>query len=417
MALNFPPLDLAAAHAEVVALLDGARDIVLARVEDTAPTWTLDRGWRDYLLAIPETDLERADTLGVAAWFVNDPACPSSLRMLSERTLAVTIPRLPGDVPPVDFPFMNIRKRGQVAAILRLLREGFSGLSEIVDVGAGRGQLTARASSALSIPALGLERDPERVAVATALAGDLPVRFVTADVLSPTDNPLLSLPRTPNRLLMALHGCGELGDALVTTAAATRASVLLLGCCPQKIRGTDRMSLVAGGPSFPKEILGLANVLSRAVGVEGDLGLALATKEARLALRYLLAARGTDIPAGEEMRGVNRRKANAGFAGFAQAVCQVRGFPPPTVGEITAAASEAHAHYLARRRLSLPRSMLGRPLEIFIALDRALYLRHHGYDARVVELFPATDSPRNLAVIGHLGRLGHLGTGPAFPGS
>jgi len=146
--------------------------------------------------------------------------------------------------------------------------------------------------------------------------------------------------------------------------------------------------------------LGLGNVLSRTVGVESDLGLSLATKEARLALRNLLAARGMAIPAGEEMRGVNRRKVNEGFAGFAQAVCQVRGFSPPTPDEITTAARAAHAHYVAQRRLSLPRSMLGRPLEIFIALDRATYLQKRGYDAQVVELFPTTDSPRNLAVIG-----------------
>jgi hypothetical protein len=313
----------------VVALLDDARDIVLSRVEAMSPGWAEARGWQAYLLGISEADLERADTEGIAAWFLGDPACPTSLRQLAERTAEVTslVPVLPGQPPAVDFPFMNTRKRGQVAAILRVLREVFPAPSEIVDVGAGRGQLTTQASSALSVTAIGLERDPERVAVATALARDLPVRFVTADVLSPTENPLLSMPPDPRRLLMALHGCGELADALVTAAVATRAAVLLLACCPQKIRGQQRMALMPGGPTWPREILGLANVMARTQGIEGDLKQALATKKSRLALRYMLAARGTTIPAGEEMRGVNRRKANAGFAVFAQAVCQVRGFP------------------------------------------------------------------------------------------
>jgi hypothetical protein len=176
--------------------------------------------------------------------------------------------------------------------------------------------------------------------------------------------------------------------------------VLLLACCPQKIRGPQRVALLPGGPTLPKKILGLANVLSRSQGIEGQLRQALATKESRLALRDLLAARGTTIPAGEEMRGVNRRTANAGVAAFAQAVCQVRGLPAPTPAEIAAAAAQAHAHYLDQRRLSLPRSMLGRALEIFLALDRALYLQRHGYATQVVELFPAAYSPRNLAVLG-----------------
>jgi len=393
---------LTAAYADVVALLADARDIVFERAEGTAPWWAVERGWGDYLLGISEAALERADALGIARWFVSDPLCPPSLHALAGRSLAVTarIPSLPREAASVDFPFMNVRKRGEVAAILRLLREVFSDLSEIVDVGAGRGQLTTRAAAALSVPTLGLERDPQRVAVATALAGNLPVRFLTADVLSPTDNPLLSLPAKPDRLLMALHGCGELGDALIEAAVATRSSVLLLGCCPQKIRGQQRDALLVGGPSFPRKILGLANVLSRTEGIEGELRCALATKEARLALRYLLAARGTSVPAGEEMRGVNRRKANAGFAGFAQAVCAVRGLPLPTPSELAAAATQAHAHYLAQRRLSLPRSMLGRPLEIFLALDRARYLESHGYGVHVVELFPVATSPRNLAVVG-----------------
>ncbi len=395
-------IDLAAAHACAVALLGDAWDIVLSRVEAMAPDWALARGWRAYLLSISEANLERADTEGIAAWFLGDPTCPASLRELADRTVELTslLPSPLDDPPAVDFPFMNARKRGQVATILRVLRESFPTLSEVVDVGAGRGQLTTQASAALSVTAIGLERDPERVAVATALAGDLPVRFVTADVLSPTENPLLALPPDPHRLLIALHGCGELADALVTAAVATRAAVLLLACCPQKIRALRRTALAPGGPTLPREILGLANVLARTQGIEGDLRQALATKEARLALRYLLAARGTTIPAGEEMRGVNRRKANAGFAVFARAVCQVRGFPSPRPDEIAAAAEQAHVHYLAQRRLSLPRSMLGRPLEIFLALDRALYLQRHGYHTQVVELFPVAYSPRNLAVLG-----------------
>ena len=402
MSLVLSRIDLSAAYAEVAALLADARDIVLERVEGTAPMWAVARGWQDYLLGIAEADLERADSLGIARWFLSDPLCPPSLHALAGRCLAVTalIPTLPGDAEPVDFPFMNVRKRGEVAAILRLLREAFVGLSEIVDVGAGRGQLTTRAAAALSVPTLGLERDPQRVAVATALAGDLPVRFLTTDVLSPTDNPMLCLPANPKRLLMALHGCGDLGDALIAAAVATRASVLLIGCCPQKIRGQQRTALSPGGPAFPREILGLANVLARTEGIEVELRHALATKEARLALRYLLAARGTSVPAGEEMRGVNRRKANAGFAVFAQAVCSVRGLAAPTPSEIAAAAKQAHTHYVAQRRLSLPRSMLGRPLEIFLALDRARYLEDHGYDVHVVELFPVATSPRNLAVVG-----------------
>lgn len=395
--LDLPSFDLAPAYARVVALLAQTCDMVLQRRD---AGWAQERGWREYLLEITESDLERADTQGIADWFAADTRCPSSLRGLAERTLAITssVPKLSDPTPPVDLPLMNVRKRAQVAAVLRLLRDGFGGLSELVDVGAGRGQLTTQAASALGVPALGLERDAERVAVARALAGPVPVRFITADVLS-ADQPLAALPPTPRRVLMALHGCGQLGDALVTAAVATGASVLLLGCCPQKIRSPRRCALVSGGPAFPREVLGLANVLARRHGVEGDLHGALAMKEARLAVREFLAARRVPVAPGEEMRGVNRRKPQAGAAALAEAACRARGLPPPTPAEIAAAAQRARAEYLTERRLMLPRSMLGRALEIFIAIDRALFLQQHGYDVRVLELFPAAISPRNLVVL------------------
>ena len=46
--------------------------------------------------------------------------------------------------------------------------------------------------------------------------------------------------------------------------------------------------------------------------------------------------------------------------------------------------------------------MLGRVLEIFLALDRAVFLLSAGYDVQVVEVFPVQTSPRNIAVLGRI---------------
>jgi hypothetical protein len=52
------------------------------------------------------------------------------------------------------------------------------------------------------------------------------------------------------------------------------------------------------------------------------------------------------------------------------------------------------------RRLALPRSLLGRLLEVFVLLDRARYLEKHGFDVTVGIAFPAAVSARNLILIG-----------------
>ena len=401
-------------------MLDEARDLLLGRVDSLPVPWAEARGWSSYLLALSEDALTKADTLGIGKWFLADPDCPTSLRELARRVEGLCVlphwdlSEHPSEDPRIDWPFTGARKRQQVAAVLHLLRAFYPRISQLVDVGAGRGQLTTQAARALSVPALGLERDSERVAVARLLAGDAKVEFLTTDIfssetsrisetsLTSETSPLENLPRVPDRLFMALHGCGELGDALVRSAVSLSAHVLLLACCPQKIRAQERPSLGGRGPTLPKEVLGLANVLSRTAGIEGSLASALATKEARLALRHLLEARGIAAPAGEEMRGVNRRKVHAGLAVLALAAFQVRALPPPTESELRAAATLAHEQYLARRRLSLPRSMLGRVLEIFLALDRATFLLAADYDVRVLELFPVEVSPRNIAVLGRI---------------
>ena len=401
-------------HAAARDLLDEARDLLLGRVDSLPVAWAEARGWSGYLLALSEDALDTADTLGIGRWFLADSDCPATLRELAWRVEGLCVlpqlglPKNPGENPKIDWPFTGARKRQQIAAVLHVLRTFYPRIGQLVDVGAGRGQLTTRAASALSVPALGLERDGERVAVARLLARlldeDAQVEFLTTDFI--TDNltsetsVLERLERVPDRLLLALHGCGELGDALVRSAVSLSAHVLLLACCPQKIRAQQRPPLAGCGPTLPKQVLGLANVLSRTAGIEGSLVSELATKEARLALRYLFEARGIAVPAGEEMRGVNRRKVHAGLAVLALAACQARGLPYPSEIELHTAATRAHDQYLARRRLSLPRSMLGRVLEIFLALDRAMFLLAAGYTVRVVELFPVGVSPRNIAVLG-----------------
>jgi hypothetical protein len=410
-------------HAAARDLLDGARDLLLGRVDFLPVAWAESRGWSDYLLALSEGALDTADTLGIGKWFLADPDCPTTLRELARRVEGLCVlphfelPEDPSENSKGDWPFTGARKRQQIAAIVHVLRTFYPRICQIVDVGAGRGQLTTRAARALSVPALGLERDSERVAVARLLARlvdkkakedakeDAKVEFLATDIfitdsLAPDASPLERLERFPDRLLLALHGCGELGDALVRSAVSLSAHVLLLACCPQKIRAQERPPLVGSGPTLPKQVLGLANVMSRTAGIERSLVNELATKEARLALRYLFEARGIAVPAGEEMRGVNRRKVHAGLAALAQAACLARGLRYPNESELHAAATLAHDQYLARRRLSLPRSMLGRVLEIFLALDRAMFLLAAGYDVRVVELFPVEVSPRNIAVLG-----------------
>ncbi|HEY5241490.1 MAG TPA: methyltransferase, partial [Polyangiaceae bacterium] len=59
----------------------------------------------------------------------------------------------------------------------------------------------------------------------------------------------------------------------------------------------------------------------------------------------------------------------------------------------------ARREHARARRASLARAMLARVLEVYVLLDRAVFLEKHGFAVEVGELFPVTVSARNLALV------------------
>lgn len=159
------------------------------------------------------------------------------------------------------------------------------------------------------------------------------------------------------------------------------------------------LSRAGGTLALKKPMLGLANLTSQATGVEATLAENLRGRQARLAVRRLLQSRGLSVAAGEEMRGVNRRRAQAGFATLATAVLAERRLAPPTPAELRFHAEAAEREHGAMRRLSLPRHLLARLVEVSVVLDRAALLEERGQCVLVAELFDQRVTPRNTVLL------------------
>ena len=265
--------------------------------------------------------------------------------------------------------------------------------SRIVDVGAGSGHFTRLAAAMFERETVGLERDTARVAAASARGGER-AHFVTVDACR---EPLIF---APDDLAVGLHACGELGDGLVIAAALAGCDVALVSCCLQKIAAPARapLSRAAAGLTLRRDTLGLANLTAQPRGVEASIDVTIEGRLARYALLRLLRARGIEVAPGEEMRGVNRRRARAGLRDLAERVLLLRGLPPATPAEIQHHDDESRRRYAVIRRLSLPRSMLARLVEIAVVLDRAAALEESGARVQVVTLVDRSVTPRNVAL-------------------
>src|SRR5690606_11070005 len=134
-------------------------------------------------------------------------------------------------------------------------------------------------------------------------------------------------------LIVGLHACGSLGDAIVRAAAESGAGVLLVSCCPQKIDGTDRPPLSALGRSlglrFTREHLGLANLATLVEGGK-DSADVMQRRLARRTLFLLLRDAGVALAPGDEMHGIPRRRLAGPLDALVARAFELRGLALPS---------------------------------------------------------------------------------------
>jgi SAM-dependent methyltransferase len=391
----------------VLAVLGPVLDVVDGAVDDPQPPeWCRRRGWEGFLLGLDDASLAACERGDAGPLRDPRPGQPADLPRLARAVDRLTrLPRFAA--PPLPLPAVALRgvaarKRGQVAALLGVVAPLAVRAGRIVDVGAGHGHLSRLAAELLGRHALAIERDAalartgaERAARRAREVGALPVGFLVTDACT-TPSVL-----TPGDLAIGLHACGELGDRIVVAAAAVGCDLALVSCCLQKIGTPARAPLSrAGAPlALRRAALGLTNLTPQAVGVEGSLEAQLAAREARLGLRALLRARGLELAPGAEMRGLNRRRAHAGLADLASRALLLRGLAPASPREIRVHERAARRDHAAIRRLSLPRHLLARLVELAVVLDRAAHLEEHGAAVRVATFCARAVTPRNLALV------------------
>jgi SAM-dependent methyltransferase len=391
----------------VLGVLTPALDIVSAPVEAAEPPgWCERRGWSEFLLALSAGELLACEEHGLEIGLRGSARAPRELLALAEDVRhATALPRL--RAPPLALPAAALRsvparKREQLGALLAVAEPLAARAARVVDVGAGSGHLARLSAELFRRETLALDREALRIRTASLRSqqrarnvGALDVHFAVADVGAER----LELRSTD--LALGLHACGELGDRLVIAAAAARCDLLLCSCCFQKLAAPARamLSRAGGALSLKKSLLGLANLSSRATGVEASLRDNLRGREVRLALRRLLQARGVAVAAGEEMRGVNRRRAHSGLPELATRVLAERRLAAPTAAELRFHADAAEREHAAIRRLSLPRNLLARLVELAVVFDRAALLEESGQNVLVAELFEQRVTPRNTALL------------------
>ncbi|WP_339483530.1 methyltransferase [Pseudomonas sivasensis] len=241
-----------------------------------------------------------------------------------------------------------------------------------------------------------LEYDPALIASGQALSEHhgLPVTHRLQDVMADV---AISAEHTP----VALHACGDLHVRLLQVASAAGCKQLALApCCYNRIQGNTYQ---------PLSDAGRASTLLLSVD---DLGLPLsetvtAGKRVRLQRDTSMARRLGFDQLQRLLRGCDEYLPTPSlpthwldkpFADYCGELARLKGL---STGEQNWAALEAHGwQRLAEvRNLELVRGLFRRPLELWLVLDRALFLSERGYRVEVGSFCDPALTPRNLMVL------------------
>lgn len=342
---------------------------------------------------------------------LRDPSLQEFFQRASELGALEQAPPLPGvNETPVSWLYMIPKKQHELARLAPLAHDVFqrAGLERVLDLGGGQGHFAQTLAHHYQIPVESIDMD--ETVQKTGLArqqkkwpnSPTPVNFRThrVDAVDPFFISLMD----EKTLATGLHTCGALAVSHIQAAATRRATVLNLGCCYHKLRdGEYDLSHEAKerALSWNQFALTLAAGPHRKITLR-DVRMRNQVKRFRYALHFLLH---DEFGLREQVSLGNCPESLyfGDFASYAQEQFSRLQLTAPSAMALNAYQADPQRQAMIHQMITvgLARDALGRPLEVYLLLDRALWLEECGYQVHLQEVFDPHVSPRNIALCGH----------------
>lgn len=240
--------------------LTPAPTLLTGRAGDAS--WPDEGTWREYLLSLSVEATEACEYLGLhhaPQWATVD--MPTTLRSLCDGV--ATASSLLGRNVHTSTCSECVKESGQTAGgggsrghgnwrqsrekgeqvgallVAAVARLDCTRMRRVVDVGCGKGHLTSELSRSLGIPALGLDSEATVLSAARELYPQ--VTFERCDVVDEG----LARHLCPGDLVVGLHPCGALGEAIVA-AACSFSRPPAVQCACESARGSASVTAGSG---------------------------------------------------------------------------------------------------------------------------------------------------------------------------
>ncbi len=245
-----------------------------------------------------------------------------------------------------------------------------------------------------------LEYDPALVASGAALSQRLGIdaQHIEQDVLAEGAGALLHAEHSP----VALHACGDLHVRLIQLASAAGCRQLAIApCCYNRVAAADYRPLSTAAQGSPLHLslddlaLPMSETVTAGNRVRQQRDQSMAWRLAFDLLQRELRGLDTYLPTPSLPPAWLKKP----FADYCRDLAELKQLP--IVGERDWQRLEAAAwQRLAEvRNLELLRGLFRRPLELWLVLDRAIYLQEQGYAVRLGQFCAPQLTPRNLLLL------------------
>jgi hypothetical protein len=244
-----------------------------------------------------------------------------------------------------------------------------------------------------------LEWNADLVAAGAALAQreKLPVLLHCADVMQASSSDFMRREHT----VVALHACGRLHVELLRVCATHKPRTLVFApCCYHLIDSNNYqpLSQLAGAADLTLTLTDLHTAVRDSVTSPQRVQQQRKTLQAwRLGFDiWQREVRGSDnyLPTQSQPLGIIKN----GFAAFCRELAALSNLAPPLPARSEYYEQLGWSRLREVAALDLPRIVFRRALELWLILDRALYLREHGYAVEVGTFSERQLTPRNVAI-------------------
>lgn len=348
----------------------------------------------------------RAQSLEHAEAAHNQPhrvAAPAPFPQLADQAHNLSqigeLPQQPGTALPARFSHdVPGRKWQQIDAFARSLRFEHAP-QHWLDWCAGKGHLGRRlAHDGSSLTCL--EYNPQLVSSGQRLSQKLGIHAVhiEQDVLADDASTCLQPEYSP----VALHACGELHMRLLQLASQVGCQQLAVApCCYNRISGThyQTMSVRAQASALHLSIDDLGLPLSETVTAGARVRRQRDQSMARRLAFDLMQRQLRSVDEYLPTPSLPVAWLEKPFADYCRDLATLKQLPDPTRDDWPLLEQQGWQRLAEVRNLELLRGLFRRPLELWLLLDRALFLQEQGYTVRLGTFCSTEQSPRNLLLL------------------